>query len=75
LAERTLRPNHRLGSRTDLGRREAELLAAEALLLEQAPVAPIYFNSRNSLVSPRVRGWREDPLWTRYYDQVFIVEK
>ena len=62
-------------SRTDLARRETELLAAEVVLLEQAPVAPIYFNSRNSLVSPRVRGWREDPLWTRYYDQVFITEQ
>jgi oligopeptide transport system substrate-binding protein len=62
-------------SRTDLGRRESELLAAEILLLEQAPVAPIYFNTRNSLVSPRVRGWREDPLWTRYYDGVELLGK
>jgi oligopeptide transport system substrate-binding protein len=58
-----------------LGQRQADLDTAESVLLEAAPVAPIYFNTRNSLVSPRVRGWHEDPLWTRYYDNVSVVGK
>ena len=45
----------------------AQLAQAESLLLEAAPVAPLYFNTRTWLMSPRVRGWQEDSLWTRSY--------
>jgi oligopeptide transport system substrate-binding protein len=40
---------------------------AEALLLEALPVIPLYFNTQNYLVAPRVRGWRQDGLWNRCY--------
>jgi hypothetical protein len=39
--------------------------AAVALLLEAAPVAPLYFNTKNWLKSPRVQGWREDRCCSR----------
>ncbi len=43
------------------------LAQAEAQLLAAAPVAPLYFNTRTWLMSPRVRGWQEDALWRRSY--------
>jgi oligopeptide transport system substrate-binding protein len=50
-----------------------ELTAAEQVLLEELPLIPLYFNNRNYLVRPSVRGWREDALWTRYYKHVFLT--
>jgi len=47
--------------------RQSWILTAERRLLSQLPVTPIYFNTRNYLVRPRVRNWREDGLWNRYY--------
>jgi oligopeptide transport system substrate-binding protein len=47
----------------------------ERLLLESAPVAPVYFNTKIWLMSPRVRGWQEDGLWTRCYHNVYLHEK
>ncbi len=43
------------------------LAEAERLLLAGTPLAPLYFSTRNFLVSPRVQGWREDALWNRFY--------
>lgn len=40
---------------------------AEALLLAEMPVIPLYFNAQNFLVTPRVKNWRADRLWTRFY--------
>lgn len=48
------------------------LAEAEARLTTSAPVAPLYFNTKNILVSPRVHGWREDALWTRFYKGVSV---
>jgi oligopeptide transport system substrate-binding protein len=47
-------------------------IEAEALLLDQLPVIPLYYNARSYLVRPSVHGWREDALWTRYYHNVFL---
>jgi oligopeptide transport system substrate-binding protein len=47
---------------------------AEARLGELCPVAPLYFNARNWLMSPRVRGWQEDDLWTRFYPSIYLQE-
>jgi len=48
--------------------RLGRLAEAEALLLEAAPIAPIYHYARGVLVSPRVRGFVSNPLnridWT-----------
>lgn len=52
--------------------RAAALLAAEQLLLEHAPVTPLYFNTKIWLMSPRVRGWEEDGLWTRTYHSIHL---
>ncbi len=43
---------------------------AEQVLLDELPLIPLYYNNRNYLRRPAVRGWREDALWTRYYKHV-----
>lgn len=48
---------------------------AEQRLLESAPLTPIYFNTRIWLMSPRVRGWQEDGLWTRCFQNIHLDEK
>jgi len=49
------------------------LAEAESRLLEALPVIPLYFNAKNFLLRPTVRGWKEDALWTRYYDHVSLA--
>jgi len=51
----------------DPARQAALLATAESRLLGAAPVAPLYFNTRNWLMSARVHGWQEDLLWNRAY--------
>ncbi len=41
----------------DLKKRAAYLAQAEQLMLDDAPVAPIYFYISKNLVSPRITGW------------------
>jgi oligopeptide transport system substrate-binding protein len=55
--------------------RDTALLAVEQRLLQAAPVAPIYFNTKIWLMSPRVRGWQEDGLWTRCYQNISLDDK
>lgn len=57
---------------TEPARRAAELRAAEERLLRELPVAPLYFNTQNFLVAPRVRGWRASALWVRTYLDVAL---
>jgi oligopeptide transport system substrate-binding protein len=45
---------------------------AEKLLLAEMPVIPLYFNTQNFLISPRVKNWRADRLWTRFYRDVIV---
>lgn len=52
--------------------RLARLAAAEARLVAECPVVPLYFNARNYLLDPAVHGWREDAMWTRYYKGVAL---
>lgn len=47
-------------------RRHELLRSAEALMLEQHPVLPLYFFVSKHLVSDRVRGWRDNPLDLHY---------
>jgi oligopeptide transport system substrate-binding protein len=49
----------------------ALLRGAEIRLLEEAPIAPLYYFAHNWLMSPALRGWREDALWTRDYRGVY----
>jgi oligopeptide transport system substrate-binding protein len=43
---------------------------AEKVLLAEMPVIPLYFNTQNFLVSPAVKDWQADRLWTRFYRDV-----
>ncbi|MDP2137047.1 MAG: peptide ABC transporter substrate-binding protein [Candidatus Didemnitutus sp.] len=52
---------------SDPVRRNALYRDAEETLLAELPVIPLYFNFQNYLVAPRVRDWRQDALWNRYY--------
>ena len=52
-----------------------QLRAAEARLLEVCPLSPLYFNSTNWLMRSNVRGWHQDALWTRFYQDVFLDDK
>ena len=47
--------------------RQNLLRKAEHRLLSLAPIAPIYLNSQNWLMSEHVTGWYADPLWRRSY--------
>jgi oligopeptide transport system substrate-binding protein len=48
------------------------LRAAETRLLDQVPLAPLYFNAKTWLMRPAVQGWEEDALWTRSYLHVYL---
>ena len=60
------------GHTTDPASRTALYREAEAILLAELPVIPLYFNTQNFLLSPRVRGWQTDRLWTRFYQSVSL---
>jgi oligopeptide transport system substrate-binding protein len=53
-------------------RRYARLQQAEALLLQDAPVAPIYFGTRTYLIQPFVRGWVPSLLGIHRYQYVWL---
>ncbi len=55
--------------------RTAALDRAENLFLEAAPVAPVYFNTKNWLMTTRVKGWAEDALWNRTYESLRLDPK
>jgi len=58
-AARTLEP----------GRRLELFQQAEAILLEQAPIAPVFFYSQNYLIHPAVKHWQPSVLnYQRYQD-------
>lgn len=47
---------------------------ASAHLTQAAPVAPLYYNTKIWLMSPRLRGWQEDGLWSRMYQGVYFAD-
>ena len=57
----------------DLAEQTALLREAESHLLAESPLIPLYFNARNWLMSPRVRSWQTDLLWTRFYHHVDLA--
>ena len=53
-------------------RQAAVLRTAELRLLDQLPLAPLYFNAQTWMMRPEVRGWQQDALWTRNYLHVYL---
>jgi oligopeptide transport system substrate-binding protein len=45
---------------------------AEKIVLDELPLIPLYFNTQNFLLQPRVKNWRTDRLWTRFYPGVSV---
>ncbi len=61
-ADRTLDPSARY----------ALLQKAEALLLDEAPIAPVFFGTRTYLIDPAVRGWTPSLLGIHRYQYVWL---
>jgi oligopeptide transport system substrate-binding protein len=57
---------------TSAAGRLAALQAAERYLMDQMPVAPVYWGSRTTLVAPSVRGWKNSPLGFHNYKDVWL---
>jgi oligopeptide transport system substrate-binding protein len=56
----------------DQARRFELFQQAEAILLEQAPIAPLIFGARNYLIHPTVRGWEPAPVGINQYKKVYL---
>ena len=56
----------------ETGRRYELFQQAEALLLEEAPVIPLVFGSRNFLIDPAVRGWEPAPIGINQYKKIYL---
>jgi oligopeptide transport system substrate-binding protein len=54
------------------GRRYAILQRAEARLLDEAPIAPLFYGSRTYLIQPFVRGWVPSLLGIHRYQYVWL---
>jgi len=52
--------------------RAAVLAEAEALVLEAAPIVPIYFNTHVYLLHPSVKGWQPTPMDHSDYRYVWL---
>ena len=52
----------RAANEGDLGRRRGLLQRAEALMLADQPVIPLYFYVAKHLVSAHVHGWQENAM-------------
>ncbi len=50
----------RADAETDPVKRGADLAAAEHLMLEDAPVAPLFFDVSTNLVNPKITGWADN---------------
>ena len=55
---------------SDAKQRHEILQQAEALLLQEAPVSPIYFGAQTFLIHPAVKGWTPAPLVFRRFQIV-----
>jgi len=58
---------------TDLAARAALLAEAESLVLDAAPIVPIYFNTVVYLLHPAVRGWQPTPMDHTDYRYVWLA--
>jgi oligopeptide transport system substrate-binding protein len=60
------------GRATDPAARFEYFQQAEALLLAEAPVAPIFLGVRTYLIHPAVRGWEPSLLGQHQYKKVYL---
>jgi oligopeptide transport system substrate-binding protein len=60
------------GHESDTARRFELLQKAEALLLDEAPVAPIFFGTRTYLINPHVKGWVPSLLGIHRYQTISL---
>lgn len=56
----------------DASARAATLQKAESLLLDAAPIAPLYYNTHTYLLHPFVKGWHPTPLDQLNYKRVWL---
>ncbi len=59
-------------SAPDTLQRFAQLRRAEALLLIEAPIVPLYFDAQVYLIHPAVKGWAPAPLLVRRFQSVSL---
>lgn len=64
---------NRAATETDPAARGRLLQEAELLMLEAAPIAPIYFNTHVYLVHPAVKGWQPNPMDHTDYRHVSLA--
>jgi len=50
------------------------LMKAEAILLDELPIIPIYYYVKDHRVDPRVKGWHPMPLDMRNYKSIYFEE-
>ncbi len=62
------------GSTIDPARRAVLYRQAETLLLDEAPIVPIFFGTRIFLCHPAVRNWRPALLGLHQYKDVYLQE-
>lgn len=63
----------RADATVDVAARTALLQQAEQLMLDAAPIAPIYFNTHTYLLSPSVKNWKPSPMDHIDYRHVSLV--
>ena len=63
----------RAAAQTDPKLRKEILAEAEALMLQDHPLMPIYFNVNKSMVSKRVKGWGDNVLNYHYSQHLRLV--
>jgi len=63
----------RAGETADGAARAGLLREAEALLLDDVPLIPIYFYATQHLVKPRVRGWYDNVMNVTYTKDLAII--
>lgn len=57
---------------TEPAQRAAAFQQAEARLLDQSPIAPVFFGVRSYLIHPAVRGWEPALLGFHQYKKVYL---
>ena len=62
------------GAETDPARRNELYQQAEARLLDAAPIAPLYFNTRVFLCHPSVKNWHPALLGIHQYKNVYLED-